>query len=259
MRKTITEQLAVTSFQELGCGKIPRQIADLKREPQVIGIQGGHSVAYLSPVVMNSRLKRSNAQEHGHSKAVGVLGHQSMEEALKRLQDAPLLEDLGEWTHWQLVFQPQFGSLSDFLLSTEKGRSKGGVTALEVAPGKLLKISPDSSVQDFYKAVDSFDAVEASGHLVSLIVSRGNTRDISPQLLANHVASSLERKMAEEEDKAEGERAVSKFIYWCLLRIPIQICELTATEVGMFVSPCTCVPMKRTLISTMHIVCYAMP
>ena len=232
VRKTITEQLAVTSFQELGCGKIPRLLTDLKRGPQATaGVQGGHAIAYLSPVIMNSKLRRSSAQGQGHSKSVGVLGHQSKDEALNRLQDVPLLEDLSEWTHWQLVFQPQFGSLSDFLLDTEKGRRKGCVSALEIAPGKLLKITPDSSVQDFYKAVDSFDAVRSSGHLVSLIVARGNTMDISPQLLANHVASSLERKMAEEEDKAEGENAVSKFVFKCLLRIPIQICELIATEV----------------------------
>ena len=228
MSAAITTQLAVTSFQELGCGKIPRLIADLKKEPQG---QDGHNVAYLSPIIVNSKLKGSSSQTHSHSKSVGVLGHQSRDEALRCLLDAPLLADLSEWTHWELVFQPQFGSLSEFLLSSEKGRGRSKVSALEIAPGKLIKINPDSSIQDFYKAVDVFDATRASGHLVSLVVARGNTRDISPQLLANHVASSLERKMAEENNKDEGENVVAKFVFKCLLRIPVKLCELIATEV----------------------------
>lgn len=185
-------------------------------------------------MVINSKIKGSNYQLHNHSKTVGVLGHQSRDEALSCLENAPLLEDLSEWTHWELVFQSKFGSLSDFLLgksSTEKaGRSC--ITVLEVAPGKLLKISHDSTIQDFYTAVNSFDAIRSSGHLVSLIVTRGNTQGISPQLLANHVTSSLERRVAEEDDKAEGENAVANFIFQCLLRIPIKLCELVATEVS---------------------------
>lgn len=186
------------------------------------------------------------------TESVGVLGHQSPAAALDCLRRAPLLEDLGAWSHWDLVYRPQFGQLSDFLLGrfNPGGNTAGGggVSALEISPGKLLKISASSTVQDFYGAVDSFDAVNTSGHLVSLVVARGNARDVSAQLLANHVLASLQRRLAEDggdcggDGEEEGSAlegvaggVVSRFVFDCLCRIPVRICELIANEVS---TPC---------------------
>lgn len=46
---------------------------------------------------------------------VGILGHRSKEQALICLQNCPLLEDLGEWSQWNLVFEPELGNLKDFI------------------------------------------------------------------------------------------------------------------------------------------------
>ena len=146
-------------------------------------------------------------------------------------EERPLLSDISEWTHWDLVFCPQFGPLSDFLLA--RSALDSTISVLEASPGKLLRVSSESSIQDFYDAVDSYDAVGVAGHLVSLIVARGNARDISPQLLARHVTASLERRLvAPGETVAEREKAVCEFVCGSLVRIPLRICEIVATEVG---------------------------
>jgi len=166
------------------------------------------------------------------SSAVGVRGHQSLQAALDCLRSAPLLEDLSEWSHWDLVFQPQFGKLSDFLLSKRVlGEAGSCVSALEITSGKLLKICSTSTIQDFNQAVDCFDPVQTSGHLISLVAIRGNTQDISPQLLANHLRSSLEKRAAESSERLKGEKVVSSFIFKCLIRIPVKLCRFLANEV----------------------------
>jgi hypothetical protein len=46
---------------------------------------------------------------------VGIQGNQTKEMAMACLTNCPLLEDMMEWSHWSLVFQPQFGSLRTFI------------------------------------------------------------------------------------------------------------------------------------------------
>ena len=46
---------------------------------------------------------------------VGIMGTQTKERALACLENCPLLEDIAEWAHWDLVFKPELGSLKDFL------------------------------------------------------------------------------------------------------------------------------------------------
>ena len=48
-------------------------------------------------------------------RTVGVLGPTNREKALVCLQNCPLLHDLTEWSHWDLVFKPELGDLKDFI------------------------------------------------------------------------------------------------------------------------------------------------
>ena len=49
------------------------------------------------------------------NRKVGMLGSQSREKALACLQSCPLLADLAEWSHWDLVFRPEHGDLKEFV------------------------------------------------------------------------------------------------------------------------------------------------
>lgn len=240
MQEAMTTQFSVDSFQELGCGSASKLITDYQNLQTSGGLSRGSTIAYLSPLIINSRFEKRNAGNIPvHS--VGVLGDKSRSDAISCLESAPLLENLYEWSHWSSVFQPQLGKLSDFMLDLRLDSSVTSVvSALEVSPRKLLKIDRSSTIQAFNSAVDQLDFVRASGHLVSLIVLRGNTRDISPQLLSSHVTSVLERVKAkgsrgcgEEKDKRES--FVVQFVLNCLLRIPLEICKLVAREVRILI------------------------
>ena len=187
------------------------------------------AVAYLSPLLLNGDI---SLQESKNS--VGVLGHQSREDALSCLQSAPLLEDLKQWSHWNLIYQPQHGRLEQFLQTEFDNRSTSAVHALEVEPGKLIKIEPNSSMSDFVASLDPDcpDPVNTAGHLVSLIVKRGSTLDISVQLLACHVTTCLEKMAASHSNEEETKDVVADFVYRILIRIPFKLCKLLASEVS---------------------------
>lgn len=57
-----------------------------------------------------------NSPEDG-CEAVGRLGEMSKAQALASLLSCPLLEDLSEWSQWELIFKPRYGSLKDFIES----------------------------------------------------------------------------------------------------------------------------------------------
>lgn len=47
--------------------------------------------------------------------SVGILGELAKTQALNSLLSCPLLEDLNEWSQWELVFRPLYGPLKDFI------------------------------------------------------------------------------------------------------------------------------------------------
>ena len=227
----MTSQFGVESFEDLSCGTFHKIISECQDSQQMVHAS---AISYLSPLLLNGDVC---LQESKHG--VGVLGHQSREDALSCLRSVPLLEDLREWSHWELVYQPEHGDLELFLQTELECRPASAVHALEVAPGKLIRINPNSSMSDFIVALstDCPDPVNAAGHLVSLIVKRGSTRDISVQLLASHVTTCLERIVASHSsEEEEAGEAATQFVYSTLIRIPFKLCKLLANEVRLLVS-----------------------
>lgn len=222
----MTSQFGVDSFEDLSCGSVHKIISESRDSQQVIHTS---AISYLSPLLLNGDI---SLQETKHG--VGVLGHQSRKDALSCLQTAPLLEDLKQWSHWELVYQPQHGDLEGFLQRELDDRPASAVHALEVAPGKLIRIDPNSSMSDFIASLsaDSPDPVNTAGHLVSLIVKRGSIRDISVQLLASHVTTCLEKVVASHSTEEETSDAAAQFVYRTLIRIPFKLCKQLASEVS---------------------------
>ena len=227
MSACVTSQFGVNSFEDLSCGSVHKIILESQDSQQVAQTS---SIKYLYPLLLNGGTNLQDPKQ-----GVGILGHQSREDTLSCLQRAPLLEDLKQWSHWELVYQPQHGPLEVFLQRVLDSQPNSAVHALEVAPGQLIRIDPNSSVSDFINSLSSDcpDPINAAGHLVSLIVKRGSIRDISPQLLASHVTTCLE-KMATSNVSVEQETSdeVAQFVYQVLVRIPFKICQLLASEVN---------------------------
>ena len=51
----------------------------------------------------------------GRERSAGMLGHVTREQALVCLQNCPLLTDMADWSHWDVVFRPALRDLKDFI------------------------------------------------------------------------------------------------------------------------------------------------
>lgn len=200
----------------LQCGTIEKLIIDARQEHPSSDIP---VVAYQIPLLVD--------RKDSHSLAKGdILGPKTPNDALLYLKQAPLLEDLASWSHWDLVFASSLGDITMFLNT----HAKGSVYALELSPGRLVRIESSSSVADFVKAVKDANAIEAAGHLVTMVVRGGNVHDIPKQLLANYIQSKLEELVA-ASTSFEHSNVAALFIFSCLIRIPLHICQFLAPEV----------------------------
>ena len=221
MSATLLQQFQVDSVSQLGCGTLEKLISDA----QNINLPPSSSINYITPLLVNSN-------DHVSSLHHGVLGPQTRQDALDCLLAAPLLTDLAEWSNWDLVFRPSLGCLSVFLnnqLQTTSRSEEEKVFALEIGPGRLLKIDVNSTIQDFTAAVDHTEPVTAAGHLVSLAVKASNISNVSTQLLAQHVHTKLSR-MSTAMD-CEGEMSPDRFVFICLVSMPLQLCVTLGKQV----------------------------
>ncbi|KAM7382188.1 hypothetical protein PAMA_012854 [Pampus argenteus] len=188
----------------------------------------------LSPVYYESALfaKHGKSSAEGECETVGWLGDMSKAQALASLISCPLLEDLSEWSQWELIFKPIHGSLKDFI---ENNAANTGLAALEVTPGLLLRITTHTGDKHFSNAASNLDPIGTAGHLVSMVVADGIV-NAPTALLANHMQSSLAAAVAKEDlSWAEEDMSccstVVKFLLACLTRIPTRTCQALLQQV----------------------------
>ncbi|KAM4524399.1 uncharacterized protein PAE49_000724 isoform 2-T3 [Odontesthes bonariensis] len=217
----------IRDSRDLGYGTLHILAGFVQRQKDLLG--GG-----LSPVYYESALlaKHSKSSAEGGYESVGRLGDMSKSQALASLLSCPLLEDLNDWSQWELIFKPLHGSLKDFI---ERNAANTGLAALEVTPGVLLRITTDTGDKHFSRAAVALDPVGTAGHLVSMVVADGI--DNAPTaLLANHMQSSLAATVAVEDlSRAEEDvtcySRVANFLLACLTRIPSRTCQALLQQV----------------------------
>ncbi|XP_070783607.1 uncharacterized protein [Enoplosus armatus] len=216
----------VRDSRDLGYGTL-HMLAGLVQRQR--GLAGGGG---LSQVYYESALFAKHSNVEVGCEAVGHLGEMSKAQALASLLSCPLLEDVSEWSQWELVFKPLHGSLKDFI---ERNTDNTGLAALEVTPGLLLRITTHTGDKHFSSAAMTLDPVGTAGHLVSMVVGDGVV-NAPTALLANHMQSSLAAAVA-KEDLSQAEEDVScysrvaKFLLACLRRIPTRTCRALLQQV----------------------------
>uniref|UniRef100_A0A3Q2WHL7 Wu:fj29h11 n=1 Tax=Haplochromis burtoni TaxID=8153 RepID=A0A3Q2WHL7_HAPBU len=208
IESALRSHYGVRDSRDLGHGPLHR-LADLVQRQKALGGGG------LSPVCYESALL--------HPPSVGRLGEMSKDQALASLLSCPLLEDLSEWSQWELIFKPLHGSLKEFI---EKNAGNTGLAALEVTPGVLFRVTTDTGDKHFSSATTALDPVGTAGHLVSMVVADGIV-NAPIALLSNHMQSSL---AAAVEDVSCYDK-VAKFLLECLTRIPTRTCQALLLQV----------------------------
>uniref|UniRef100_A0A3P9B955 Wu:fj29h11 n=1 Tax=Maylandia zebra TaxID=106582 RepID=A0A3P9B955_9CICH len=208
IESALRSHYGVRDSRDLGHGPLHR-LADLVQRQKALGGGG------LSPVCYESALL--------HPPSVGRLGEMSKDQALASLLSCPLLEDLSEWSQWELIFKPLHGSLKEFI---EKNAGNTGLAALEVTPGVLFRVTTDTGDKHFSSATTALDPVGTAGHLVSMVVADGIV-NAPIALLSNHMQSSL---AAAVEDVSCYDK-VAKFLLECFTRIPTRTCQALLLQV----------------------------
>ena len=232
-------QFGVDSVEDLGCGTVEK----LMTEQEMLQLQPTSIVSYLTPLFLNGAEDLAQDGRMTDSSA-GILGFQESEDAIACLQKAPLLEDLKQWSHWDVIYKPYIGDLAEFLQSeaVQSIHMQNTVLAMELTPGHLIHICPTSTISDFIRAIEAADPVDTAGHLVSMVVKAGSVHEIPTQLLAKHVETGLEKMSANRQisatsiSEAEGQKEdiASEFVFHCLKRIPAKICHVLANGVRNF-------------------------
>ncbi|XP_023128613.2 uncharacterized protein wu:fj29h11 isoform X1 [Amphiprion ocellaris] len=222
----------VRDSRDLGYGTLHMLAGLVQRQRGLAG--GGLSQVFYESALFAKRSTSSppmNRAECG-PELVGRLGEMSKDQALASLISCPLLENLSEWSQWELIFKPLHGSLKDFI---ERNTGNTGLAALEVRPGLLLRITTNTGDKYFSSAATALDPVGTAGHLVSIVVADGIT-NAPTALLANHMESSLAAAMG-KEDLSQAEQdvqcynRVAKFLLECLTRIPSKTCQALLQQV----------------------------
>ncbi|XP_051530357.1 uncharacterized protein LOC127427065 isoform X2 [Myxocyprinus asiaticus] len=208
----------IRDSRELGHGPLTFLVNCTQRQKELCGDAVTSVVRYECPLLpINSGECVADT--------VGLLGEVSHDQALASLLSAPLLQELGEWSQWELVFQPNHGPLKDFI---DKYCGKTELLALELCPGVLLRVTADTGDKHFSEAAQTLDPVGTAGHLVSIVVAYG-IPNTPTALLANHMESALNVAVAQEEIMPGGDgysfSAVARFVLECITRMPTRICK----------------------------------
>uniref|UniRef100_A0A8C7R4M3 Wu:fj29h11 n=1 Tax=Oncorhynchus mykiss TaxID=8022 RepID=A0A8C7R4M3_ONCMY len=218
----------VRDSRDLGLGPL-RTLVGLVQRQRELSLGGG-----LSHVLYEAALlPRDTSSSVGEAQqTVGILGEVSQTQALSCLLSCPLLDELGQWSQWELVFRPRHGPLKDFI---DRNAASTDLSALEVSPGVLLRVTTSTGDKLFSQAAMTLDPVGTAGHLVSMVVADG-TANAPTALLANHMESSLAAAVAKEDlSRAEEDgscfSSVALFLLDCLIRIPTRTCRALLQQV----------------------------
>ncbi|KAL4234329.1 hypothetical protein ACF0H5_005980 [Mactra antiquata] len=230
IEKSLCIQYNVKEVRHLGHGNMSRLLHSTERRSNYAN--NDITVFYQSSLIHS---KRSTSQTQSK---VGMLGHQSKDIAQICLHNCPLLEDMSEWSQWNLVFEPELGKLKDFI------QKYGGVTnktldggklatldflAIELQPGKLVKIVSTTSPEHVVKALQSHDAKSVSGHLASMAISYKGVENMPLALLTSHIKTTLLQMHADEDGISH--QTAAEFVLKCLLCLPTHICVSLANQV----------------------------
>ncbi|XP_077085850.1 uncharacterized protein LOC143737933 [Siphateles boraxobius] len=208
----------IRDSRELGHGPLGCLVNYTQRQKDLIGDSAASVVRYECPLM-------PDGSGECVSDTVGLLGEVGRDQACVCLLSAPLLQDLQEWSQWELVFRPSLGPIKDFI---DKHCGKTELLALEVSPGVLLRVTSDTSDKHFSESAQALDPVGTAGHLVSIVVSDG-IPNTPTALLANHMESALNVAVAQEEiTPGEDEYScggVARFVLECIAKMPTRICK----------------------------------
>ncbi|XP_020577355.1 uncharacterized protein LOC110022648 [Phalaenopsis equestris] len=93
-------------------------------------------------------------------------------EAVECLLKAPMLADLLYWSHWDLLYAPSLGPLTEFLLSKVNYKN---LLCIATVDGKFVRIDHTATVDEFLEAFVQCSSLRTALKLLSLLCRYGGT------------------------------------------------------------------------------------
>ncbi|KAG0460585.1 hypothetical protein HPP92_020882 [Vanilla planifolia] len=133
----------------------------------------------------------------------------SSKEATDCLLKAPMLSDLQYWSHWDLIYAPSLGPLSDWLLN--KFNSKE-LLCIATIDGKFIRIDHSATVDDFLQALVQCSAFDVALKLLSLLCMYRGTSNAPVALLKCYAQKAVDVIVKNSTDSVPINSSESGFI-----------------------------------------------
>lgn len=149
----------------------------------------------------------------------GSLGSVTTKDAIEVLLRAPMLADLGSWSHWDIIYAPSLGPLVLWLLNEVYTKE---LLCLVTKSGKVIRLDHSATIDSFLEVLLQGSSSGTALKLLSLLASYGGERNAPLRLLKCHankafqvlLENSLERDLSNAHsdvlDKLVPNQVVSK-------------------------------------------------
>ena len=153
-----------------------------------ISLLGKHSIGSLL-ACQEKFPSEGTGMETGTGQKIHSHGIFSSKDAINCLLKVPMLSDLLSWSHWDVLYAPSLGPLSDWLLNEADAKE---LLCIATMDGKFIRIDQSATVDDFLEAVVQHSPFQAALKLLSLLSSYGGVSNAPVSLLKCYVQRAID-------------------------------------------------------------------
>ncbi|XP_020260573.1 uncharacterized protein LOC109836936 isoform X2 [Asparagus officinalis] len=164
-----------------------------------ISLLGKHSIGNLSHFQENLPF-RGNWTEVETGQHISFHGNASSKDAIDCLLKVPMLSDLISWSHWDVLYAPSLGPLSDWLLNEVDAKE---LLCIATVDGKFIRIDQSATVDDFLEAMIQKSPFQVALKLLSILSLYGGVHNSPVTLLKCYVQRAVDVIMTNSTNSME--------------------------------------------------------
>ncbi|XP_020260578.1 uncharacterized protein LOC109836938 [Asparagus officinalis] len=164
-----------------------------------ISLLGKHSIGNLSHFQENLP-SRGNWTDVETGQHISFHGNASSKDAIDCLLKVPMLSDLLSWSHWDVLYAPSLGPLSDWLLNEVDAKE---LLCIATVDGKFIRIDQSATVDDFLEAMIQKSPFQVALKLLSILSLYGGVHNSPATLLKCYVQRAVDVIMANSTNSME--------------------------------------------------------
>lgn len=124
----------------------------------------------------------------------------SSKDAIDCLLKVPMLSDLLSWSHWDALYAPSLGPLSDWLLDQVDTKE---LLCIATVDGKFIRIDPSATTGDFWEAMVQCSPFQVALKLLSILPLYGGVNNAPLSLLKRYAQDAVDVILRNSLDSAD--------------------------------------------------------